>query len=103
MTKTASHRRNNKLQLKGSRFGARNIWCSRYNQCLDNCLADNQPGFSCQGCQYEQDTGAAPKDQAELTEDVIVCQALIFTALGKIKRETAFKIQGVTVRRGGMG
>lgn len=102
MIKTATHRKNNKFQVKHSKYGARNIWCSRYSDCLDRCLEKNLPGFTCKGCQHEHNHDAGPKDSQEVAEDAIACQALIFAALGKIKRETAFKIQGVTVRRGGM-
>lgn len=103
MTETATHRIKSRFQVQGSRFGARNIWCPHYGQCLDQCLADDLPGFTCQGCEHKHNHDAGPRDSQELAEDVIACRALFCVALGEVKRETAFKIQGITVRRGGLG
>jgi hypothetical protein len=103
MIKTATLRRKSRFQVKGSRYGTRNVWCPGYSSCLDRCFTKNLPGFTCQGCKHEHDQSAGPKDSAELVEDAICCTALIYAALGKVKRETAFKAVGVTVKRGGMG
>lgn len=99
MIKTATLRRKSKFQVKCSKYGARNVWCPKYSACLDQCLADNLPGFTCHGCQHQNNHDAGPRDSQEVAEDAIQCRALLYAALGQVKRESAFKIAGAVITR----
>ncbi len=72
-----------------SRYGARNVWCPRYSQCLDKCLVNDEPGFTCQGCQYEHDLSGGPKDAGELAEDARGCMALLISIFRRVKIQDA--------------
>ena len=57
----------------------RNVWCSKYGECLDRAVYLDQHGigFDCQGCFYEHDQGGRPADDSQLLEDVTLCMKLL--------------------------
>ncbi|WP_041273156.1 hypothetical protein [Desulforapulum autotrophicum] len=72
-----------------SKKGTRNVWCPNYSNCLDDCLSAGKGGFSCHGCEYQDDYSGAPQDQAELAEDCRGCMALLLAAYQDLKPSQA--------------
>lgn len=74
---------------KTTPYGARNVWCPHYVQCLDKCLADGSAGFSCRGCSLEHDHSGVPKDATDLKEDSRCCIALVISVFKRINAQEA--------------
>ncbi len=72
-----------------SKFGARNVWCRDYSQCLDRAIESGAAGFSCHGCHLEHDHSGVPKDTTDLKEDAAVCMALVISVFKRINAQEA--------------
>ncbi|PQP35640.1 hypothetical protein C6A37_01375 [Desulfobacteraceae bacterium SEEP-SAG9] len=53
----------------------RNIWCGKYNQCLNRVCRNGGQGFDCRGCEHEKN------DEGKTLDDLRACRMLILAVL----------------------
>jgi len=72
----------------------RNVWCPHYSRCLDRAIESGADGFTCHGCQWEQDHSGIPKGTAEIYEDARGCTALLISVFQRVKIQEALNRVG---------
>lgn len=52
------------------RKGKRNVFCSYYNECLDQAVKRGWDFWDCSDCDYQTDRGAEPEFQQSANHDI---------------------------------